>query len=61
MATTVKPIKLEKTKSREIASSSLLRDTLKHVFHNRSAVLGLILIGAVLLGFWRYEGRRLQL
>ncbi len=49
MATSTKPIKLEKSARDEIQSSSLWRDTLKNVLRSRSAVLGLILIGFLVL------------
>jgi len=48
MATTAKPIKLQKSAEQKYASSSLWRDTLKNVFRNRSAVIGLILIGLLI-------------
>jgi peptide/nickel transport system permease protein len=44
-----KPIKLEKRFADEHKSTSLWRDTLKHLLRNRSAVLGLILIGTLIL------------
>ena len=47
MATSVKPIKLDTNHHADIVSSSLWRETLKHILHNRSAVLGLILIGCL--------------
>ncbi len=49
MASTTKPIKLGKSARDEIKSSSLWRDTLNNVLRSRSAVLGLILIGFLIL------------
>src|SRR5664279_434783 len=45
MATTTKPIKLEKGVQAELRSSSLWRDTFKHLFRNRNAIVGMTLIG----------------
>lgn len=53
MATTTgesrKPVKLEKNFQEEIRSTSLWRETIKNVLRKRSAVLGLILIGLLIL------------
>jgi ABC-type dipeptide/oligopeptide/nickel transport system permease subunit len=45
MATTAKPIKLQKSAEQKYVTSSLWRDTLKNVLRNRSAVIGMTLIG----------------
>jgi ABC-type dipeptide/oligopeptide/nickel transport system permease subunit len=47
--TTTKPIKLEKSTQEHIKSTSLWRETLKHIFRSRSAVIGIIVIGALIL------------
>ncbi len=44
-STNTKPVKLEKSAQEELTSSSLWRDTIKHLFRNRNAVIGLSLIG----------------
>ncbi len=49
MATSTKPVKLEKSIQAEIKSTSLWRDTLKNILRNRSAVLGFALIGFLVL------------
>jgi ABC-type dipeptide/oligopeptide/nickel transport system permease subunit len=49
MATTTKPIKLETGTFAERKSSSLWRDTLKHLRRNRSAVIGATLISLLVL------------
>ncbi len=51
MATTTKtkPIKLEKSLHDEHQSSSLWRDTFKHLRRNRSAVIGMTLIGLLVV------------
>ncbi len=49
MATTTEPVKLEKSVQAEYSSSSLWRDTLKHLFRSRNAMLGMILIGFLVL------------
>jgi peptide/nickel transport system permease protein len=43
--TTSKPIKLQKSVREEAETSSLWRDTFKHLFRNRSAIIGMVLIG----------------
>ncbi|MEP7291510.1 MAG: ABC transporter permease [Chloroflexota bacterium] len=48
MATTTKPIKLQKSIQQELKSTSLWYETFKNLSRNRSAVLGLALIGALL-------------
>ena len=49
MATTTKPIKLQKTRQEELRATSPLRDTLKNIRRNRSAVIGLFLIGLLII------------
>lgn len=49
MATTTKPIKLQTTVRDEHRSSSLWRDTVKHLRRNRSAVIGMTLIGLLIV------------
>ncbi len=47
--TTTKPIKLQKSVREEAQASSLWRDTFKHLFRNRSALIGMMLIGFLIV------------
>ncbi len=44
-STNTTPVKLEQSVQEELTSSSLWRDTFKHLFRNRNAVIGMTLIG----------------
>ena len=46
---TTKPVKLDKTLQEQVKSTSLWRDTLKHLSRNRNAVIGMVIIGALIL------------
>ncbi len=49
MATTTKPIQLQTSVREQNRSSSLWRDSLKHIRRQRSAMIGIVIIGVLIL------------